>query len=306
MKTDGNSIKLTIFPKITGPTNLGDAKLNIGLRLARSVSPYRHGFGTIPSHIFLNALYICFCVRCTGNHAALVRLYYYSEHLAALSCENLSGVCADCTDYWALHCLRAAQVSGKPHVQMGYRSIFRLVFQREYVVRCPLVRKVWPGQLPKGKKSPLDFFWVIVSLGLLVSFASQSGLHPPTITPTNTKKHRDARAQTTHIQRQRRAHKKNKYTKSIPRNQTNNAKIQQQIQNRTKHTKIQQQIQMKNPSQNARTLNTPKNTSRGETFGSNTRRLFLARGPVLCKYNKVGITRQDDVPTSQLVPNARS
>ena len=40
----------------------------------------------------------------------------------------------------------------------GYQSIFRLVFQGEYVVRCPLVRKIWLGQLTKGKTSPLVFF----------------------------------------------------------------------------------------------------------------------------------------------------
>ena len=60
-------------------------------------------------------------------------------------------------------------------------SLFRLVCQGEYVVRCPPVRKVWPGQLSKERKVP----WVsflgdhpsLVSLGLLVTFACRSGLN---------------------------------------------------------------------------------------------------------------------------------
>ena len=253
---------------------MGDAKLNIGsLRLARSVSPYRHGFGTIPSHIFLNALYICFCVRCTGNHAALVRLYYYSEHLAALSCENLSGVCADCTDYWALHCLRAAQVSGKPHVQMGYRSIFRLVFQREYVVRLPTCAQGLAGPTPEGKEKSTGFFLGDRQLGFACFFCV-----PVWASPTNNYTHkykkaqRRARTNNTHTETEARAQKKQVH-------KINTEKSDEQCKNTTTNTKL-------NETHKNTTTNTNENSLPKRTKSKYTQK-YITRGDVRVKYTKV-------------------
>ena len=47
----------------------------------------------------------------TENRVAFVRLLYYRERLVGLSCENLSGVSTDDTEYYVFHCLRAAGAS---------------------------------------------------------------------------------------------------------------------------------------------------------------------------------------------------
>ena len=64
-----------------------------------------------------------------------------------------------------------------------YHSMFRLVSQGKYVKRCSLVRRGWPRQLPKGKKSALGVFSGIPMVLLLsvwvcyLLFASRSGLN---------------------------------------------------------------------------------------------------------------------------------
>ena len=52
--------------------------------------------------------------------------------------------------YSALYCLRAAGASDNLVYMWVFHSIFRLVFQGDYVVRCPLVRMDWPGQPSKS------------------------------------------------------------------------------------------------------------------------------------------------------------
>ena len=77
---------------------LGDAKLNIATFQARPISL----FVTIPYHqMEKHTLH--------RKHVALVRMQFYSERLVGLSCENLSGVCTDYTDYWVMRCVRAAE-----------------------------------------------------------------------------------------------------------------------------------------------------------------------------------------------------
>ena len=116
-------------------------------------------------------------------------------------------------------------------------SILRLASQGEYVVRCPLVRMVWPGHFPKGKISPQSPSFV--SLGLLVTFVCRSGLnsrggvsrvHATDATPTHNctdkNKYREARARTYKY--------KNKYN-TANTNTTTNTKTGRTIQkNNTK------------------------------------------------------------------------
>ena len=69
-----------------------------------------------------------------------------------------------------------------------------------------------------------------------------------------------------------------------------------------KHTHTTTKTNTNSQKNNARNPNTPENTSLWKTFGSNTRRLMFARGPVCANATMSGITRQDDVWAFHMVP----
>ena len=122
---------------------------------------------------------------------------------------------------------------------------------------------------------------------LLVPFASRSGG-----VASNTKANTEAPAQKTKYQ--------NKYRDE----RAPTAHYDKQTKKKVKHNKHTTKHTCANsPQQKMRNPNTPENTSRWETFGPNTRRLFFCAPACLWKCNKVVIAREDDVRTFQLVPN---
>ena len=66
-------------------------------RLVRLLSSYHDTLSNRPSHTYMHA------APETMSHSCL----YCSERMTCLSCVNVSGLCTDYTEYWALHCLRA-------------------------------------------------------------------------------------------------------------------------------------------------------------------------------------------------------
>ena len=81
-------------------TILGDAKLNIAM------------LQTFPIALFQSRYIFNQTITWIFRHVGFVRLQSCSERLAGFSGVNLSGVWTDYTDYWVLHCLRAAGASG--------------------------------------------------------------------------------------------------------------------------------------------------------------------------------------------------
>ena len=59
---------------------------------------------------------------------------------------------------------------------------------------------------------------------------------------------------------------------------------------------------------NARHTNAPENTSRGRDVRAKVREVFFIFGAqaCVCQYNKVGITRQDDLRAFQMMPSAHA
>ena len=150
-----------------------------------SVSSYQDTFSTRPSHRYSHAAPKTMSHSCDCNVTTYVRHGYHVQSF-----------CGVCTEYWALHCFPGAGASG-----YGYRSIFRLVYQWEFVGCCPRVCMVWPGQLPKGKFTWFLFFVTVVVLSAWVACYScvqvrtgqsgrrRAGRTPPKITPKKTKIH---------------------------------------------------------------------------------------------------------------------
>ena len=124
---------------------------------------------------------------------------------------------------------------------------------------------VWPGQLTKEEEQSTGFlFWVRLVLPY-AWFTLRAG-PPPKITPTRT---------TINTETCRREHTK-----------TNNecCDARAKLQNTTTHIqKYSKQVQLKiqtHSTNNKRNPMAPEHTNRGRTFGPNTRRFSLARGPV--------------------------
>ena len=201
-----------------------------------------------------------------------------------------------CTDHTVYGVCTASELL-EPRDSLTYT--FRAVDQEERVGLCPSVCVVWPGQLTKGKQlrwvSCLGDGRSFVSLGLLVALCVQVWTEPsawrlrreftpnphPTLHQQTLNKYRDSRGEI------------NKYNNNYKGAHTK-IQLQQKTNTTPSNTNIQQQL-----------LRFTKNTRHPKPrreFGSNHEGFFFCVRACLCKYSKVGITRQDDVPTARSWP----